>query len=57
MPVAAAAEVESTAAPGNCADPVIMPMTPREYLWSKSLGTMMHFFASRELHFLLGEAL
>ncbi len=51
-PVAAAADVVSTEAPGYWAEPVIAPSTPREYLLSRSLGTAMQFFASLMLHFL-----
>jgi hypothetical protein len=51
-PVAEAAAVESTAAPGYWAEPVMIPRTPREYLLSKSVGTAMHFFTSRADHFL-----
>jgi hypothetical protein len=50
-PVAEAAAVVKTAAPGNCAEPVMTPKTPRLYLWSKSDGVMMHLAASREVHF------
>jgi hypothetical protein len=50
-PVADAADVVKTAAPGNCAEPVMRPSTPRLYLWSRSDGVMMHFAASRALHF------
>ena len=50
-PVADAAAVVNTAAPGNCAEPVIRPNTPRLYLWSKSDGVIMHFAASLALHF------
>ncbi|MEY3670921.1 MAG: putative rane protein, partial [Pseudomonadota bacterium] len=40
-PVAAAADVVSTEAPGYWAEPVITPRTPRLYLWSRSEGVMM----------------
>jgi hypothetical protein len=50
-PVADAAAVVKTAAPGYCAEPVIRPNTPRLYLWSKSEGVMMHAAASLALHF------
>jgi len=50
-PVAEAAAVVKTAAPGYCAEPVIRPSTPRLYLWSKSDGVMMHAAASLALHF------
>lgn len=48
-PVALAAEVERTAAPGYLADPVIKPSTPREYLWSIALGLIMQRAASLAL--------
>jgi hypothetical protein len=50
-PVADAAAVVKTAAPGNCAEPVITPKTPRLYLWSKSEGVMMQAEVSFALHF------
>jgi hypothetical protein len=50
-PVADVAAVVKTAAPGNCAEPVMRPITPRLYLWSKSDGVIMHFAASLALHF------
>ena len=50
-PVADAAAVVKTAAPGYCAEPVMRPSTPRLYLWSKSEGVMMHWAASLPLHF------
>ncbi len=56
MPVAAAADVVRTAAPGYCAEPVMTPRTPREYLLSRSLGVMMHFLASLLLHFFISAA-
>ncbi len=37
-PVARAAPVASTAAPGYLADPAAMPSTPRVYLWSVARG-------------------
>jgi hypothetical protein len=49
-PVADAAPVERTAAPGNLAEPVITPSTPLEYLLSRSLGTTIDFLTSLELH-------
>ena len=45
-PVALAADVVRTAAPGYLADPVINPSTPREYLWSSELGLIRLRFAS-----------
>jgi hypothetical protein len=48
-PVAEALAVVRTAAPGNFAEPVMMPNTPREYLLSNSLGIMMQLLTSRAL--------
>ena len=51
MPVADAAPEVRTAAPGNFAEPVITPSTPREYLLSRSLGMTIDFFTSFAVHF------